>query len=266
MLAALKRHWPEYLIEACSLGFFMFSAGVFTVLLEHPGSPLRQALPDSMPRRALMGMAMGLTSAAIVYSPWGMRSGAHINPAVTLTFWRLGKIEPKDAAFYMMAQFSGAAVGMSVAAVILMSALGDASVNYAITVPGMRGPAAAFAAELAISFGLMMMVLVASNVRRLGRLVGLFAGILVALYITFESPLSGMSMNPARTFGSALQAGVWNSFWIYLTAPPLAMLAAAEVYVRVRGLRAVHCAKLHHENNTRCIFRCDYPMLAAGGR
>jgi aquaporin Z len=88
----------------------------------------------------------------------------------------------------------------------------------------------------------------------------LFAGALVAIYITLEAPISGMSMNPARSFGSALAAQLWTSLWIYFIAPPLGMLIAAEVYRRQRGAHAVVCAKLYHHNGKRCIFRCGYQL------
>lgn len=259
----MRDHWPEYLIEACGLGFFMLSASLFAAILEYPGSPVRQYLSDPVARRALMGMAMGATAIAIIYSPWGMRSGAHINPAVTLTFWRLGRVASRDAIGYVLSQFTGGAGGMAMAAWLLGRAVSDPAVNFVVTAPGRGGTGAAFAAEMAISFVLMTTVLVVSNRQALARFTGLFAGTLVALYITFEAPLSGMSMNPARTFASALSAGAWSGFWIYLTAPPLAMLAAADLYLRVRGARAVHCAKLHHQNRQRCIFRCNYPMTAS---
>jgi aquaporin Z len=84
------------------------------------------------------------------------------------------------------------------------------------------------------------------------------AGCLVVTYISIEAPISGMSMNPARTFASALPAHLWTAFWVYLTAPPMGMLLAAECYVQINGLQRVLCAKLHHQNNTRCIFRCGY--------
>ena len=116
----------------------------------------------------------------------------------------------------------------------------------------------AFAAEFGISFILMSVVLRVSNAAQLARYTQLFAGALVATYITLEAPISGMSMNPARTFGSALAAQLWTSLWIYLTAPPLGMLAAAEVYRWQKGAHAVSCAKLHHHNDKRCIFRCGY--------
>ena len=87
----LKNHWPEYLIEGACLGVFMISAFTFGTILEHPASPLHRVLPHPLLRRFLMGLAMGATAIAIIYSPWGKRSGAHINPSTTLTFFRLGK-------------------------------------------------------------------------------------------------------------------------------------------------------------------------------
>src|SRR5262249_5226693 len=132
-------HWPEYLIEAAGLGTFMISACSFGVLLGHPGSALHAAIPDPTVRRMLMGVAMGLTAMTIVYSPWGRRSGAHINPCLTLTFFRLGKVAPTDAAFYALAQFVGGATGVSIAAAVLGSALADPRVNYVVTAPGDRG-------------------------------------------------------------------------------------------------------------------------------
>jgi aquaporin Z len=123
----------------------------------------------------------------------------------------------------------------------------------------MRGVGVAFVAEMSIAFILMSMILRVTNTPRLARYTGLFAGALVATYISLEAPLSGMSMNPARTFASALPAQVWTALWLYFTAPPLGMLLAAEVYVRQAGHHPVRCAKLHHQNVKRCIFtQCGY--------
>jgi aquaporin Z len=218
-----------------------------------------------------MGLAMGVTAVAIIYSPWGKRSGAHINPATTLTFLRLGKVEAPDALFYVAAQFAGALGGCLVAGLVLSSLVRHPSVSFAVTLPGPGGLARAFAAEVAIAFLLMTVVLAISNDPRTNRFTGLAAGACVALFITFEAPISGMSLNPARTFGSAAAAMRWEAFWIYLVAPPLGMLAAAELRLRIMGARPVLCAKLHHENNQRCIFRCGYrgcgpePATAAEG-
>jgi aquaporin Z len=255
---AVLQHWPEYLIEAIGLGLFMLSACVFVSLLEHPNSPVRQLVTEPFLRRIPIGFAMGLTAVALIYSPWGQRSGAHFNPSVTLTFWRLGKVAPWDAVFYMAAQFTGAIAGVGVAAIILETWLAHPAVRHAATVPGPGGPGVAFVAELLISFLLMTVVLTVSNRPRLNRFTGLCAGSLVASYIVFEAPLSGMSMNAARTVGSAVYAQAWMALWVYFTAPVLGMLSAAQLYVSVRGVQKIYCAKLHHHNAQRCILRCDY--------
>ncbi|MDX1428771.1 MAG: aquaporin [Rhodothermales bacterium] len=254
---SLRRHWPEYLMEAAGLGVFMVSACLFTALVEFPDWPVRQLVDSAIARRSIVGIAMGLTAVGIIYSPWGKQSGAHINPAVTLTFLRLSRVAPWDAAFYIAAQFLGALAGVLVSLLLIRDVLADPSINYVVTIPGGGRVAVAFGAEFAISFGLMYTVLVMTNRPSLSRLTGIGAGILVAAYIIVEGPLSGMSMNPARTFGSALPANVWTSFWLYLVAPTLAMLTAAEVYARVHRKRPVKCAKLHHDNTKRCIF-CAY--------
>ena len=212
--------------------------------------------------RLPMGAAMGLTAIAISYSPFGRRSGAPMNPAVTLTFFRLGKIGGVDALFYVVAQFAGGVAGLLCATWLLGGLPADRSVNYVATVPGDSGTAVAFAAEAFISFGLMTAILQVSNRPRLAPFTGLCAGILVMAYITFEAPLSGMSMNPARSFGSAVFAGAWDSLWIYCTAPLAGMLAAAELYVHQHGAARVWCAKLHHASGP-CHFRCRFDMPVA---
>jgi aquaporin Z len=253
---ALKNHWPEYLMEAALLGIFMVSACGFGVLLEHPASPVRQALSDGFTRRVWMGLAMGLTAICLIYSPWGKQSGAHFNPAVTLTFWRLGKISGPDALGYILFQFLGGVSGVWLAAAVLQSNLSHPAVNYVATLPGGFGIQVAFVAESVITFIQMTLVLMMANTSNIARYTGVCAGLLVALYISFEAPLSGMSMNPARTFASAVGGNIWTAGWIYFTAPPLGMLAAAQVHVWQK--RQVACAKLHHQNNQRCI-HCGAP-------
>lgn len=255
-------HWPEYLIEGAAIGIFMVSAAVFAAILYHPSSPVSGAIPAEVLRRALMGLAMGLTAVTIIYSPWGQRSGAHMNPAVTLTFFRLGKVAQSDLLGYVAAQFLGAIVGLTAVWFVLGRLLSDPPVNYVATLPGTHGYAVAFLAESAISFVLMLTVLTVSNHRRLAPFTGACAGLLVWTYITFEAPLSGMSMNPARTFGSALLARDFLGLWIYFTAPPLGMLLAAELFTWRFGIHRVLCAKLHHGQRGPCIFACDRSAAA----
>jgi aquaporin Z len=110
---------------------------------------------------------------------------------------------------------------------------------------------------------LMTVVLFSSNSPRLLTLTPALVACLVALYVTFEAPLSGMSMNPARSAASAVGARYFTSLWIYFTAPVIGMMAAAELFLRLRRGVAPICAKLHHANNQRCIFRCGYKQHAA---
>jgi aquaporin Z len=250
----LRRHWPEYAMEASGLGAFMIAAAGFATLLQHPHSPVRQAIDHMMARRALMGVAMGATAIALIYSPVGARSGAHINPATTLTFLRLGRIHAIDAAAYMAAQFGGALAGLVLAAALLAPWIAAPSVNYVATLPGPWGAGVAFAAEAAIACLLMSVVLWMSRSARARRYTGLAVGTLVAVYITVEDPLSGMSLNPARSLSPALFIGRLDTLWIYGIAPPLGMLLAAELF-RLAG-RHPPCAKLHHRHGARCIFHC----------
>ncbi|HET6411325.1 MAG TPA: aquaporin [Anaeromyxobacter sp.] len=249
-MRALRSHWPEYLIEALGLGVFLMSACLFAVLLFHPTSPAHAALGSDLARRGVMGLAMGTTAITLVYSPWGRRSGAHFNPAVTLAFLRLGKVEVVDAAWYIAAQVLGAILGVALSWALLGERLAHASTRFVATRPGPAGPLAAFAAELAISLVLMSVVLRVSSSRRM-RLTGVCAGLLVALYITVEAPISGMSMNPARSLGSAVFAGTLSSLWIYFLAPPLGMQLAA-ILAPASARRG--CAKLDHPPDRPCIF------------
>jgi aquaporin Z len=240
---------------------FMISASVFATLLEYPGSPLYSAIANADVRRVLGGVAMGLTAIALIYSPWGKRSGAHMNPAITLAFLRLRHIERRDAAFYIAAQFIGGAAGVLLAAAVLGAAFTQPPVDHAVTLPR-HGAFAGFTAEFVISFLMMTMVLRASNSARYLRYTGLFAGLLVATFISVEGPFSGMSMNPARSFASAFPAGEWTGFWIYLAAPVAAMQAATALHLRLRGAQSVKCAKLLHTDDQRCI-HCGYEPLVS---
>ena len=232
----LRFHWPEYLMEAGEVGLYLFLTCVFASLLLYPASPIRRFVNTTIELRALMGLAVGATVLAIVISPWGKQSGGHFNPALTLAFYRLSKMSLADAVLYIVAQFAGAIAGMCVARYVLPETFRHRAIRYAVTAPGARGSAVAFIGELA-------------------RYTPYFVGLLYAIFITMEAPLSGMSMNPARSFGPALHVSYWHAIWLYFTAPTLGMLIAAEIFLRARGGVPPFCAKLHHDNNKRCLFR-----------
>jgi aquaporin Z len=163
-----------------------------------------------------------------------------------------------DATFYIASQFAGGLIGAAVASLTLSSWVSHPAVNHVVTAPGASGIWAAFLSEIAITFILMTVILHVSKTGRLHKLTGLCAGFLVAVYITLEAPISGMSMNPARSLASAVPARHWVDLWIYFTAPIIGMLSAAELYLRTNGAEQIGCAKLHHQNAERCIF-CGKP-------
>lgn len=162
-LCALRRNWPLYIYEAIELALFMLSACAFTVFLFDPSSPAFHLFPSGIVRRVFMAVAMGITAVLIIRSPMGKRSGAHFNPAMTLTYFRLGKIALWDAVFYVVFQFLGGVFGVAVAASIFGRSLSKPAVDYIVTVPGQYGTGAAFLAELFMAAVLMAVVLRLSN-------------------------------------------------------------------------------------------------------
>jgi len=253
------RDWPLYVFEGTELALFMLSACGFTVFLFDPFYSAPRLLPSAVLRRALMGIAMGVTAILIIHSPMGKRSGAHFNPAITVTYLRLRKIPTWDAAFYVAFQFIGGIFGVAVAVLFFGRSLAVPSVDYAVTVPGRYGIAAAFFAEFGMAALLMGVVLWSTNRPSLATRTSYFVGALIALYVLFFAPVSGFSINPARTTGSAVFAGVWTAIWLYFTAPLLGMLSAAEVYLRVNGEDRILCAKLHPDPKYPCPFLCQFP-------
>lgn len=254
---ALREHWPEYLIEGWALGMFMISAGVATILVERPQFPILQLIESSTSRRLMIGVAMGVTAVALIYSAWGKRSGAHMNPAVTIAFFRLGKMHGWDAVYYILFQVLGGLAGVLTVQLIFGEAFTAPPVNYVVTLPGEAGVAIAFGAELLMSLLLMLTILIVSNHKKWQRLTGLAAGALVAIYITLEAPLSGMSINPARTIASAFPSGNWSHWWVYFVAPVLGMLVGVELHRLCWPRAIVRHPKLVWSDKQRCI-HCGY--------
>lgn len=237
-------------MEAAGLGGFIIGASLLMVLLEHPEFFVMKSWLGAHPllRRVPLGIVLGAYITLVVHM-WGERSGAHINPAVTLSFLRLGKIRIQDATAYILAQFAGAFLAALLMTWVLGELYKDPSIHYVTTVSGKGadGVRKAFVAEFIISFVLMFVVLVAINTKRLEKFAGLLTGLLIAIYLIVETPYSGMSLNPARSFASAFVAGDWTDLWIYFTSPVIAMLLAAEIFLRLK--RVWMCKAAWHKES-----------------
>ncbi|MEP6647059.1 MAG: aquaporin [Saprospiraceae bacterium] len=209
MTAALRNFWRVYLIEAWALGMFMISACFFVILFEHPLSPLHRAIDSAFVRRVFIGLAMGITAVGLINSGWGKKSGAHMNPAVTIAFWHLHRISGAHAFWYILAQIIGGTLAVFMVKALVPTLITTPEVNYVATKPGMQGLLFAFGAEFLMAFILFYTVLTLSNSSK-AAWTGICAGALVFIFISLEAPLSGMSINPARTIASSLPSHIWS--------------------------------------------------------
>jgi aquaporin Z len=246
MKKALQTHWQEYLIEAWGLGMFMLSACGFTILFFHPDFPIAQSIKNPILRRLLMGMVMATTAILLFYSPWGKRSGAHINPAVTLSFLYLERIDRFDAFFYLLFQVLGGTLAVFLFKWLFFDYVSHQAVSYAITKPGEAGVWVALGFETLLAFTMFITVLIVSN-SKLRAYTPFFVGTWIITFITLEAPISGMSINPARTLASAIPANQYSAIWVYLVGPIAGMMLAAvvyrEIYIRLFGTcKTLQCA------------------------
>src|SRR6185437_16721336 len=126
----IDRKLKDYCYEALGLGIFMFSAGLFDAIIDHPDLFVRQHIHSALVRRFLIGLTMGITALFIFNAPFGKKSGAYINPAITLVQYRLGNIDKKDALFYSLFQFTGGSIGMYLIYLFLPHLISHPAINY----------------------------------------------------------------------------------------------------------------------------------------
>lgn len=237
MKAAFRKNRKHYLQEALGLAIFMISASFFSALLEAKDSAIHVAIPSMMLRNIIAGALMGSTALFIFYSRWTSPSGSQINPAVTLSFLRTGKMCPWDAMFFIIFQFIGGVVTVYTMQMIIGTMLTAPPVNSVVTVPGKYGQWPALLTEFIIAFITIAMVLFTCENRKLKKYTRIFAGCLVCIWVIVAGPISGFGMNPARSFASALPANIWTAFWIYLFIPVAGMLSATEVFLLVQKFK-----------------------------
>lgn len=217
------------------------------ILMWGDGGPGARLVPDEGLRRAITGFLFGTTGAAVALSPVGKTSGAHINPAVTLGFWLMGRMAPGTVAVYVAAQLLGAALGC-----LPLLAWGPTgrSVAFGATLPGAGYTwKEVLAGEAVTTFALIVLLCVFLGFRRLRGFTPFTMPVLYSVMVFLESPVSGTSTNPARTFGPSLVSGRWDGWWIYWAGPVLGTLAAALVCSALA--KRITVAKLYYFDSDR---------------
>ena len=175
----------------------------------------------------------GLVIMAMIYAT-GHLSGAHVNPAVTVAFTLTRHFPLRDALAYVAAQLAGA----TAAAFVLLAAWPARPAHLGATLPSV-GAGTALLYEVVLSALLMFVIVaVATDTRAVGAAAALAIGGTVGLDALFGGPITGASMNPARSFGPALASGTWHDFWIYVVGPIAGAALGALAYQVVRGARA----------------------------
>lgn len=256
----MKLHWSEYGAELAGTAILLFIGFSAIALNFGVGSPIASIIPPAEVRLLLTAAIFAGTGSLVAISPIGQRSGAHLNPSMSLGFWLLGRMHPYDLFAYILAQLVGAVLGTGAFRLVWGEwaqsiHFGATLLGEGVTVPG------GFVTEIGITFVLALTIFVFVSGEKIARWTPLAIWVLIIGIVYIESPITGTSLNPARSFGPALVGNVWQHQWLYWVAPPCGAVLAVLVF-RFKGVgqRQVRCCKLFHPLHPRsCIFKaCAY--------
>lgn len=215
----------------------MEGIGAFALVFAGCGAVVTDATHDGALGTVGISIVFGLVIMVMIYAG-GHLSGAHYNPAVTVAFVLARHFPVRDAAAYVAAQVAGATCG----ALLLLSAWTDEPAQLGATVPSV-GSGTALLYEIVLSALLMFVITaVATDTRAVGAAAAIAIGGAVGLDALFGGPITGASMNPARSFGPALASGTWTDFWIYVVGPVIGAAAGVLAYELVRDRRGLAVA------------------------
>ena len=212
------------------------------ILMFGTGSPIAELIPNVKLRQAMTGFMFGGTGALIAISALGKESGAHINPAVTMTFWMFKKIDSQKALVYVAAQLIGAVIGTL--PLLLWGQLGR-SISFGATMPGNGYTIQqAILGEVITTFTMVTLLILFLGFRQIRSYTPALFPFLYAIMVPLEADISGISTNPARSFGPAVVSGQWDAWWIYWVGPLAGALMACIFTSRLA--KRITSAKLYH--------------------
>lgn len=232
----------EFFAELAGTALLLITGLSLVILMFGTGSPMAEIIPNITLRQVITGFLFGGTGAIIAMSGIGKASGAHINPAVTMTFWLFGKIDSQKAVIYCVAQLAGAIIGT--VPLLIWGQMGR-SIHFGATMPGAGySTQAALLGEVVTTFTMVTLLIIFLGFRAIRPYTPAIFPILYSIMNPLESAVSGLSTNPARSFGPAVVSGIWDSWWIYWIGPLAGALLASIVCIRLK--KRITVAKLYH--------------------
>lgn len=239
--------WRLFFSEMIGTGLLVFGGVSIVIVMFGSGTPMARLLPNEVLRTAVTAFLWGCVGTTITLSRIGRESGAHINPAVTLGFWLMKKIDARVAVGYIIAQLLGGCLG---ALPLLAWGTMGRSVTFGATLPGAGySNGTVVLGEAITTFALVATLCLFLGFRHLRSFTPFVIPLLYAVMVPLEAPISGTSTNPARTLGPAVISGRFDGFWMYWVGPICGMLAAIAVCSSLA--RRIEVAKLYHFDSDR---------------
>jgi MIP family channel proteins len=212
-------------VSKCKREILAEAIGTFTIVFAGTGAVMVNDISQGAVTHVGISFVFGAVVAALIYSI-GHLSGAHFNPAVTLAFWTSGFLSKRLVLPYILAQL----LGSIIASGLLLISLGKVG-NLGATLPLNGNWLQSFVLETVLTF-ILMFVIFGSGLDRRAHIgfAGLAIGLTVGVEAACMGPITGASMNPARSFAPALVGGIWQHHWVYWVAPILGAQIAVVIY------------------------------------
>jgi aquaporin Z len=251
-------HWAEWGCELVGTALLLLG-GLSAICLDFaPGSPVAPVVHGQSARLLITGLLFAGTGSLVAVSPLGRRSGAHLNPSVSVAFWRQGHMHPHDLAGYVTAQVAGAFVGTA----LVRWWWGDKAqaVKLGVTQPGHGiGAVGAMGIEALMTMLLVVAILVMVSSPKTARWTPLLVWIIVAVLVWQGAPWTGTSLNPARSLAPALLVPDTANLWAYLVGPLAGSFLAVAVFGLAPGLET-RTAKLFHDERYPSTMATTLPV------